>query len=61
MILVSGMLICKEDRHTRNVLIDSILYENNMNCVNGMVTKDKCCASCVHSFENVITDWTKGC
>jgi len=39
MILVSGMLICKEDRHTRNVLIDSILYENNMNCVNGMVTK----------------------
>jgi len=31
----------------RNMLIDCIFCENDMNCVNGMVTTDGCSDKCV--------------
>ncbi len=40
-------LSVKKCKHCGNVFTDCILGENDMKCVNGMATKDRCCANCV--------------
>ncbi len=48
-IILLGGIACllRKCKHCGNVFTDCILGENDMKCVNGMATKDRCCANCV--------------